>query len=67
MSFQILSVVIAMMYSAAAMLPAYVDESRKIVYAIVANVAMFELIVGSLLIYGVFMVSHFLLLTNVLT
>lgn len=62
-----LSVVIAMMYSAAAMLPAYVDESRKIVYAIVANVAMFELIVGSLLIYGVFMVSHFLLLTNVLT
>ncbi|CAH2090641.1 unnamed protein product [Euphydryas editha] len=43
-----------MVYSAAAMMPSYVAESRKIVYAIVANVAMFELIVGSLLIYGVF-------------
>ncbi|XP_050344482.1 uncharacterized protein LOC126769639 [Nymphalis io] len=50
----VLSVVIAMLYGTAAMMPSYVAESRKIVYAIVATVAMFKLVIGSLLIYGVF-------------
>ncbi|XP_047534017.1 uncharacterized protein LOC125068758 [Vanessa atalanta] len=50
----VFSVAIAMLYGTAAMMPSYVAETRKIVYAIVANVAMFEIIIGSLLIYGVF-------------
>ncbi|XP_052742208.1 uncharacterized protein LOC128198858 [Bicyclus anynana] len=43
-----------MVYGTAAMLPAPVSESRKIVYAIVACIAMFKLLMGCLLIYGVF-------------
>ncbi|CAH2230224.1 jg7930 [Pararge aegeria aegeria] len=51
------SVMIAMVYGSAAMLPAPVAESRKIVYAIIASGAMFQLLIGCLLIYGVFGVS----------
>ncbi|XP_061376968.1 uncharacterized protein LOC116770977 isoform X3 [Danaus plexippus] len=43
-----------MLYGTAAMLPPPVEESRKIVYAVIASVAMFELLIGCLLVYGVF-------------
>ncbi|CAH0727276.1 unnamed protein product, partial [Brenthis ino] len=44
---------ITMLYGTAAMMP-YLDENRKIVYAIIANVGMFEIIIVCILIYGVF-------------
>ncbi|XP_061376967.1 uncharacterized protein LOC116770977 isoform X2 [Danaus plexippus] len=48
------STIVLMLYGTAAMLPPPVEESRKIVYAVIASVAMFELLIGCLLVYGVF-------------
>ncbi|CAG9583455.1 unnamed protein product [Danaus chrysippus] len=45
---------VLMLYGTAAMLPPPVEESRRIVYAVIASVAMFELLISCLLIYGVF-------------
>ncbi|XP_069359844.1 uncharacterized protein [Maniola hyperantus] len=61
------SVMIGMVYGTAAMLPAPVAENRKIVYAIIASIAMFQVLIGCLLIYGVFGKKPWLILPWLVT